>query len=94
MGDAQVAEYSVSKKNLWKDKHTSEYALYLVWATSQMIEEVARASVPKMLNAAGKRMSIRELFNEYDAECSGTLYPAEMTNLLGDLTCWMVSQDD
>jgi Ca2+-binding EF-hand superfamily protein len=87
VGDAEVAvaKPSVSKTNPWKGK-SMKAAIAVVGATAQMIEEVARAPVPKnLVSASGKRMSIRELFSEYDVDGSGTLEPAELASLLGDL---------
>ena len=55
-------------------------------ATAQMVEEVANTPVPKQLtNAAGKRMSIRELFNTYDADGEPGLNKEELSSLLNDL---------
>ena len=55
-------------------------------AIKNMVEEVAQSVVPKSLvSESGKRMSIRELYNKYDTDNSGSLEKDELTKLIIDL---------
>ena len=56
------------------------------WDTKDAIDAVGQSAVPKsMVEASGKRMSIRDLYNKYDADNSGELDQAELASLITDL---------
>ena len=56
------------------------------WETKQAIDDIGQSAVPKsMVEASGKRMSIRDLYNKFDEDNSGELDQHELAKLITDL---------
>ena len=52
------------------------------WETKQAIDDIGQSAVPKsMVEASGKRMSIRDLYNKFDEDNSGELDQHELAKL-------------